>query len=95
MSTVADILNGAADLIERYGLAQRDYGCEATGYCISGAIDTAAGGEKGTAEDDDALIARFVVADIVNDSWITYNDTPGRTQAEVVATLRAAAEQAS
>lgn len=99
MSAVADVLNGAADLIERDGWCQYFYqdpnGCR----CLAGAIDDAAGLDVSHAsrKDEESVTyqARCVVADVVGNNWTSWNDTPGRTQAEVVAALRAAAERAS
>jgi len=89
---VADVLNGAADLIERDGWTKGRYADE-FGYCIAGAIDVAAGcfDEQLTQE---ALQARRAVADVVARNPRKWNDAPGRTKAEVVAALRAAATRA-
>jgi len=96
--TVADILTAAADLIEPEGAwTQETYGVPAEGgsyscLCLYGAICEAIR----TAEADDRLEDRafYTVRRLVGENPIGWNDTEGRTQAEVVAALRAAAEKA-
>lgn len=99
MSAVSDVLNGAADLIERDGWVQGHYRTT-EGYCIAGAIDQT----LGIIDDDElhvqlwpvAQAARVQVLAIVDDVAPTlWNDAPGRTKEEVVAALRAAAERAA
>lgn len=67
--------------------------CSPTGravcFCTIGALAKVAGWTYGETEDSE-LVERLIVA--VGDSVHRWNDTPGRTQAEVVATLRAAAD---
>lgn len=91
--SVADVLNGAADLIERDGWVQGMYRYEHS-LCIVGAIDTAAGC-FGTNMTVDAMRARSTVADFIEANPTAWNDKPGRTKAEVVVALRAAAERAA
>jgi len=105
----AEVLEAAADLLEKPGAwTQNEFARDAVGrvvyptstlatcWCVRGAI--AAVNEE---EDDHAantrnwkaaakLLGFHDVHDI--EQW---NDTPGRTQAEVVAALREAARQAS
>lgn len=102
MSAVADVLNRAADLIERDGWCQRRYRGQDGEHCVSDALIRAAGmGEPGDTgqqarvmtlycEASDALRAK-----VRRKNLPRWNDAPGRTQAEVVAALRAAAERAS
>jgi len=104
--TVADILTAAADLIDKPGAWTQHvfaksspdatdhlsgYDPKAVCWCALGAMEAAAGEELscmaifGQAE-------TFLVAEVGNvPSW---NDAPNRTQAEVVAALRAAADKA-
>ena len=99
MTAVADVLNGAAGLIERDGWCQRQYRDENGCRCLAGAIDAVAGEDPEfhweSTEDAVTVRARHAVADVVGKNWSSWNDEPGRTKAEVVAVLRAAAERAS
>lgn len=97
--TVADVLDAAADLLEKpKGWTQGAYARDADGrdvnpyekwrpspeavcFCLYGAlahVASQAGMEK----------TPFLVDPLPSTKW---NDTPGRTQSEVVAALRAAA----
>ena len=87
MTAVADVLNGAADLIERRGWAQ---GYSPLRCCALTAILRAADGVS-TYDAERALKAEIAPARVI--TW--WNDEPGRTKAEVVAALRAAAENAA
>lgn len=101
--TVAQILNRATVLIERDGTwikgeyrKRRDVGDgEATCYCALGAVLQAGGGVHRDENDDPACRA---LADSLGLSAAhlvaRWNDAPERTQAEVVAALRAAALKA-
>jgi hypothetical protein len=100
--TVADVLNAAADLLEKPGAWTQDAyarsakgnkvlpaGDKAVCWCASGALARVQGLGGYEAEYSDAghVLARTVsIIDIP-----IWNDTPERTQAEVVAALRAAA----
>lgn len=98
--TAAEMLNAAADLCER-GWTQKasainDQGDrvdpwdnEATAWCALGALCVAGGAER--AEWEQALKS---VVDVTGYLLTYWNDQPGRTQEEVVAALRAAAERA-
>ncbi len=92
MSAVADVLNGAADLIERDGWMQGGF-TDGTRRCASQAIyDATARGSN--------LVSFHEARDVFAESVQTeltwgWNDIPGRTKADVVAALRAAAEKAS
>lgn len=90
MSAVADVLNGAADLIERDGFVQRMFSDHRGRRCMDGAIMTTC--LPGRWQDRQA--AREVLVAVVGADLYDWNDEPGRTQAEVVAALRAAAERA-
>jgi len=99
---IAEVLNRAADLIKAPGAwTQGTYARGKSGkpvetrrsavcFCLIGAIDYVEGYEPGLEGNVRALDA---VRDVIPDdkSIAEFNDTPGRTQAEAVATLRAAA----
>lgn len=98
--SVADILDRAADLIEPEGAwIQGDWALDAEGnaagyhggvcWCADGAILQVAHSIPGGPDE-----AWEAFTDAVGVSLIGFNDAPGRTQAEVVAALRAAAEKA-
>ena len=104
--TVAEVLNAAADLLERPNAwAQWIWAKGANGqpvwvgndekavcWCIEGAFERIVGHR-------DFYQLRFAARDAFSaangDSPIAYNDAPGRTQSEVVAALRRAAQQAT
>ena len=95
MSDVSQVLNRAADLIETEGWCQgklTNPKRKHTQYCVMGAI--------GQACDDLELKSRLPSRRAIKDylaieSLVCWNDAPDRTQAEVVAALRAAAKEAS
>lgn len=89
----SDILNEAADLIEKFGWIQGNYGAEECGYCALGAI-------LAVDFDDDYSIHSFnnYIQDNhpdMNLGAVEWNDTPGRTKEEVISTLRKAAAYVS
>lgn len=92
MSAVADVLNKAADLIERDGFVQRMPVHPVSGArCMNRATYEAARFNFGL-----YWSARAEVCAVVGATTPSYwNDIPGRTQAEVIAALRAAAERAA
>jgi len=105
---VAEILNRAADLLEKPGAwTQGAYARDALGvgvqsvfempadagcFCIAGAVARAGGPER-------MWGALIPVIDLLGleraDEAVQWNDDPRRTQAEVVAALREAARKAS
>lgn len=102
--TVADVLDRAADLLTPEGAwTQGAFGRDANGepcglsqleravcYCLVGATDAAASDDLNlSCAADDALSAL-----LGERSVSTWNDAPERTQAEVVAKLREAADLA-
>lgn len=97
MSAVADVLDGAADLIEhgpvRWGQA---LDLSESVVCMSTAPGRVC--HQNTPVDVTSHLAMTLGWDPSGSDPIDYifgwNDTPGRTQAEVVAALRAAAERA-
>lgn len=100
---VSEILNKAADLIEPEGawtqghFARRADGAktgwteeDASCFCVSGAIKRVAPASWEAWNKFDAYCRQRGFAHMA-----TWNDAPERTQAEVVAALRAAAEKAA
>ena len=105
--TIPETLNAAADLLTPEGAwTQREYARDALGnrtlitldatcFCVVGAISKVSGLEPVQVERSGANQALLKVINHPDDAGIVYwNDTPGRTQAEVVAALRAAAVSA-
>lgn len=89
---VAEVLNGAADLIERDGWCQGTPP-ESGPVCAGVAITRAA--RRGAVRLTERAV--FQLGEVIGQQWsvIPWNDAPGRTAAEVVGALRAAAERAS
>lgn len=101
--SIPDVLEAAADLLSKPGAwTQGAYARgkgnrpvnsadEAARFCVLGAMNIAAGAPKVNLDRNEAHIA-FANATGIPDYLIaTWNDTPGRTQDEVVAKLREAA----
>lgn len=103
VKTVADVLTAAADLIEPEGwwtqgatartstgeravIAEPDAAC----WCMIGAVWEVAGWLGPIGEAEGALLDLLGVGNVAR-----WNDAPERTQAEVVAALRAAAAKAA
>lgn len=99
---VSEVLNKAADLLEKPGAWTQmafarnaegeetglsQYRGQAVCWCILGATWAVAGDDSRDADDE---LRRFIGDDI--NCW---NDAPGRTQAEVVEALRQAALRAA
>lgn len=98
MTAVANVLNGAADLILRDGWVQGGYRGPNGERCLIRAVGDAAGaGDHPHWWSHPGYSAALVVVSDVIGSYLTsvWQDCPGRTKAEVVAALRAAAERAS
>lgn len=101
--SVADVLNRAADLLEKPGAwTQGEYDRhplhqESRCFCAIGAIVEAQGALHVRCEDDDPAcitFARWLDASEPHPFMIArWNDAPERTQAEVVAAFREAARQ--
>ncbi len=90
--TAADVLNKAADLLERHGWCQ--------GVSIDAAGRMCAGYALQQAEPDvharyGARIALFEIIGVDSVNILAWNDRPKRTAEQVIATFRAAAERAS
>jgi hypothetical protein len=94
VSAVADVLNVAADLIERDGWCQGYFTDPLGRRCVDGAI-CATSTMLPTTHWTDRAAARSALLLWLGERHIDWNDAPGRTQAEVVAALRAAAERAA
>lgn len=90
--SIADVLDRAADLIAK-GWMQGDWGSfRGECFCAWGAIMF---GESVMAGESERKAAhQFAKQHIGAPSLISWNDTPGRTQAEVVQALREAAAKA-
>lgn len=93
MSAVADVLNGAADLIERDGWCQHEWNDKDGRRCIAAAIAEKAG--VGAPYERAIRTVAFHPGVDAGLKVIDWNNASGRTQDEVVAALRAAAERAA
>lgn len=103
MSEIADILDKAADLIEPEGAwTQGSYARTAKSYPITPLSDNAVafcgvGAIKRAAGTTDDSPAQSFVREQWGDDlsrFVAFNDTPGRTQSEVITALREAAAKA-
>ena len=95
MTPVADVLNGAADLIERDGWVQHDNRGPNGERCMVDAICAVIPGPqpwKSRLYELATVAVEEVTGSYLLSGW---NDRRGRTKAEVVAALRAAAERAA
>jgi hypothetical protein len=88
------ILNNAADLLEKYGWIQDDYGNHSCGFCASGAILAAS---ILTSNILDLYKARELLSNVVikqgYSSIVDWNDAPNASKEQVIAKLREAAQQ--
>jgi hypothetical protein len=93
--TVSEILFAAADLIEPEGAwTQRRFGSREAGcYCIMGALHQHRW-DAGLEFDDGVRAPALYLEGFLGEIVAHWNDARGRTQAEVVAKLREAAEKA-
>lgn len=89
MSDLADVLNRAADLIERDGWVQGRFRGPNGEHCATDAVVCAC--EFSMVVYNDAV--DVLLEAIRRQNLPRWNDEPGRTQAEVVAKLRAAARR--
>lgn len=109
MTTTAEILRGAKAVIQRNGWTQREYfdekqhedGTPVTECRVDlrGALNLAAGSPSPAEQPDAGVDAHIVLwnairADGFSGGPIKWNDTPGRTEAEVLALLDRAIEVA-
>ncbi len=90
--TTAEVLDRAADYIEQHGWCQGEFSKNGA-VCVSGAISRVLGVEFYRADnrvyDAKNAFARHLKSD---DPPCVWNDEDGRTQEEVIATLREAAK---
>jgi len=90
---VADVLDDAADLLEREGWIQ-GAATAPEGYCVEGAIEAVTGQSVALVSPrDDASDAESALRRIVGRRAYQWNDAPGRTKPEVLDAFRAAAKQ--
>lgn len=95
----SEVLNAAADLIERDGWCQQRFHDTLGGWCASGACLKVSGAWDGEIEDDDTIFdASDEALDVLEkrlQSYVpTWNDASGRTAEEVIQALRDAANSA-
>lgn len=88
MSAVADVLNGAADLIERDGWCQGTPQGDGP-VCAGVAICRSSNGVRLQTEAITRLTRHTGWSSVIG-----WNDSPGRTKTEVVAALRTVAREA-
>lgn len=82
-----EVLLRAADLLEKRGWIQGAIGDSRHGYCVWGAVHAAA--HRKRSRTDDAI---WRLRHFIPDEFETYwNDQPGQTAENVIATLRRAA----
>jgi putative intracellular protease/amidase len=97
MSTVADVLDRAADVIAERGHCKGDYEGPDGSVCAIGALLVAIAG--GPADPLNArqfhtyMSARDWASDVVGNAVARWNDAPERTADEVIAALREAARR--
>ena len=96
MKSVSEVLNAAADLLEKPGAWTQGvyHGDDDTCHCVTGAIAWVQGRRVPSETDDAAVVAVSAQLGLKEYEILGWNDEPGRNQAEVVAALRQAAEQA-
>lgn len=91
---IAEILEGAATLIEMEGWAQRMWWDSEEGTCIFLAI-TCVGWREGVSASQDAVSAVMDELGLHDPgAVIQWNDAPGTAEEDVLKVLRAAAERA-
>ncbi|WIF20579.1 hypothetical protein SEA_JFLIX2_89 [Rhodococcus phage Jflix2] len=102
MSRDQESLRRAADLIEKHGWIQGDYGDMSQGYCAIGALSRAAlaTASDGTYDGSLHLLEAAIPTTFPDNpnTWsgkfsrvVEWNDTPGRTREEVLQLFRKAA----
>ena len=84
-SSVVDVLNRTADILEDGGWVQHAYETDKGEHCLIGALEVAA--PYGTLYSE----ARNALFDVVGTSPLSWNDMPGRTKEQVIAVVREAA----
>lgn len=99
MKSDAEILNLAADLIEKNGHAHGRLITDDGRMCIAGAINMAVNGDpcdwRGKTHDLLSLVGQYALKLKNYDSMnvVDWNNNPARTQASVVAALRETAQK--
>lgn len=98
--TAADILNRAADELERHGWIQGKYGTTRGAKCIMGAIAFAGVGKIPTSPffrwNLQTMAANKILETCTPPRWtaVAWNDRAGRTKEQVIRLLRRAAKKA-
>lgn len=87
--TPADVLDAAADQIERHGWAQLVFDAKDGSRCVLGAINRVVGSTYIQRDRSKELLWAYI-----GQSPMYWNDKPGRTADEVIETLRKAAAAA-
>jgi len=88
VSPVAEVLLGAAEYIEKFGWKQRDFGDDGGPRCMLGAVMSQC---KNTYTD---IMSAAQLHLQRQGKFMSWNDSPGRTKAEVIDALRSAAAKA-
>ena len=89
----ATVLSAAANLIDKHGWIQHEFGNVDCGYCLTGAIDAAAydlNAGSFAIEDAEAILEdaeAILIADLNDPVLVSWNDDPHRTRADVVGLL--------
>jgi hypothetical protein len=97
MSTVADVLDRAADVIAERGLCKGSFEGPDGSVCAGGALRVAlTGGPTNPLGDDQFGTYMYAVhrmTDVVDDVVVNWNDAPQRTADDVIAALQEAARR--
>lgn len=94
--TAAEVFNGAADAIERFGHAKHVLRHRGLGaMCLSGAINYASTGDAHTHHPDRDAWVYYLGHQLQWEMLVMWNDAPERTKEEVVALLREVAVSAA
>jgi hypothetical protein len=85
MTKIADVLDGAAELIEYCGWTQNQFGTLREGLCVSGALNAMpAGFDNGEAR----YFFYSRLHEQLNTDAVTWNDQSDRTEQDVIDKLR-------
>jgi hypothetical protein len=77
----------AAEYIKEHGWCQNSYSSGSGAVCIAGALNRIGYRSIASAQDISSTLHRHIGVD----NYIAWQDTPGRTQAEVLKAMRGAA----
>lgn len=92
MTDVSEVLETAADIIEKEGWIQNGFGHSRLGYCAVGAIARAEGFDFPTFAFEEP--SEKALRSYLGVEWVpSWNDDPARTKQEVLDALRGAAKQ--